>query len=429
VSDVAGAAAAARAARRPSRYRDVLRQREFRGLVLAQVVSECGENLARVALAALILARSDSVFLAASVFAVSFLPTVLGSALLGPLTDRLPRRTILLACDGTRALVVAALAAVAVDGTPLWALLGLLLVAELFSAPFDVARAAIVPDILPAARDYFAGVGLQRVLFQVDQVLGLALAGVVVVLLSPRLALAANAGTFLVSVLLVWLLVLPRPAAAEGSTGLRGLVADFREGAGLVFADPVRRILVLTGWGAAVFLIAPEGVALAYARAQGMSEAWGGALLAAVPAGAAVGAVLVGRLEPQAQVRAILPLAALGCLPMLATWSAPPVPVALLLWLLCGACQGFMVTVIATVNLVTPAAYRGRVNGLAGAGFAVASATAFLLAGFVADLTSPATAVAAAGAAGIAVVAVLRLVWPTGTLRAAVTQAYALPSG
>jgi hypothetical protein len=198
---------------------------------------------------------------------------------------------------------------------------------------------------------------------------------------------------------------------------------DFREGFWLVFTDPVRRMLVLLGWGSAVFLIAPEAVALAYARQDGLGELVGGALLASVPAGAAVGAVLVGRMPPHRQVRLVIPLAAAACLPLLATSIEPPSSVAFGLWFVAGLCQGFMVTLIATVNLVTPPDYRGRVNGLAGAGFAAATALSFLGTGWLADLTSPAVAVTMAGAVGLAVVWILHRLWPRAALHRAVDDA------
>ena len=55
-------------------YRDALRNSEFRGLVVAQVASEWGDNIARVALASLVLSRTDSAFLAVLAFVVSFVP-------------------------------------------------------------------------------------------------------------------------------------------------------------------------------------------------------------------------------------------------------------------------------------------------------------------------------------------------------------------
>ena len=51
--------------------RDVLAVREFRGMVLAQVASEAGDQIARVALALLVLDQSGSPLLAAASFAIS----------------------------------------------------------------------------------------------------------------------------------------------------------------------------------------------------------------------------------------------------------------------------------------------------------------------------------------------------------------------
>ena len=66
--------------------------REFRGIVLAQVASEAGDQIARVALALLVLSHTGSPLLAAATFAVSFVPSFVGGALLGPLADRFSRR-------------------------------------------------------------------------------------------------------------------------------------------------------------------------------------------------------------------------------------------------------------------------------------------------------------------------------------------------
>jgi MFS family permease len=124
------------------------------------------------------------------------------------------------------------------------------------------------------------------------------------------------------------------------------------------------------------------------------------------------------------QVRAILPLAVLTCLPLLGTCFAPPWGVALALWFLSGLGQGFMVPLIATVNLVSPARFRGRVNGLAAAGFSLTTAATFLLSGLLADATSPAVAVTAAAAVGLALVGLARRAWPYAAIRRAATRVY-----
>ena len=83
-------------------YRRALRRPEFLGLYIARVLSDWGDQLARVSIAALVLRQSHSALFAASAFAVSLLPQVFGQALLGPLADWFPRRTLMVGCDVLR---------------------------------------------------------------------------------------------------------------------------------------------------------------------------------------------------------------------------------------------------------------------------------------------------------------------------------------
>lgn len=74
----------ARHARTPVGFAGVLRQREFGLLWLADVQSLLGDQLARVALAVLVYERTRSGFAAAAVYALTFLPALIGSLLPGP---------------------------------------------------------------------------------------------------------------------------------------------------------------------------------------------------------------------------------------------------------------------------------------------------------------------------------------------------------
>jgi MFS family permease len=406
-------------------YREALRSTEFRGLVIGQVLSEWGDYIARVALASVVLARTDSAFLAVLAFVVSFIPAVFGAAILGGLADRLPRKRVLVVCDLGRGLVIACLALLAVDSTPVWVLLAVLLLAEVFSAPFDAALRSVVADVLPEPRTALAGMGLMRVLFQLDQVIGIALAGLVIYAFGARAGLLIDAVTFVVSFAVVQLTMRLRPAVrdaeAQGS-----LVSDFRLGVHLVFGDPALRALVLLGWGAAVFIIAPEAVALAYARHEGVAPGIGALLMASVPAGAAMGAHLLGRQAPMRQVASMLRLAVLCCLPLLATCVAPPWWVTLVLFFASGLGQAFLLPLIATIGLIAPVEFRGRVNGLAGGGFSLATAASYLVAGALSDLTSPAVAVTAAGALGLALLGAIHRSWPARAIRQSAGLVYAV---
>jgi MFS family permease len=370
-----------------------------------------------------VLARTDSAFLAVLAFVVSFVPAVFGAALLGGLADRAPRKLVLLLCDLGRGLVITALALVAVDGTPVWVLLAVLLLAEFFSAPFDATQRAVVADVLPEPRLALAGMGLMRVLFQLDQVIGIALAGLVIYAVGARSGLLIDAATFGVSFVVVLATLRARPATRDGEAPA-SFWQDARAGVHLLFDDVALRAIVVLGWGATVFVIAPEAAALAYARHDGMPPQVGALLMASVPAGAGIGAYLLGRQAPMRQVGAMLPLAVLSCLPLLATCLAPPWWVTAFLFLASGLGQAFLLPLMATVNLLTPRAFRGRINGLAGGGFSLASAVSYLLAGALADLTSPAVAVTAAGALGLALIGAVARSWPRGAIDRSASRVY-----
>jgi MFS family permease len=396
----------------PVRMRDLLtKNREFRGLVLAQVTSEIGDHFARFALAALVFERSDSMVAAALAFVVGYLPGIFGAVLLAPFADRVPRKRVLLVCDAARAVLVALLALLAVSSTPIWALFVVLLASQLFSPPFEAARAALVPDLLPDSREFFAGTSLTRALYQINQVIGLTVAGVVVTAFSARTALAIDALTFALSFLILLTALRPRRAPIEGRAGVRGFLADTAEGARIAWADPLRRVFIGFVWVTALLLIAPEAVAIAYADEQDVPNL-SGALMAAIPAGATVGVAIISRIGPTRAVGLVRVLAVLSFLPLILTVLDPGVYVSAGLWFVSGMLQAFLVPVMVTVNLATPSQYRGRLNGLAGGGLGVATAIGFLAAGALADLSSPQAAIATAGVAGVIVVGLFSLVWP-----------------
>ncbi|MGN6090549.1 MAG: MFS transporter, partial [Actinomycetales bacterium] len=260
---------------------------EVRALLAAQGLSEVGDWISRVSLATVVLAATQSVLLTAATFAISFLPSVLGGVLLGGLADRFPRRDVLLACDLIRALAVLWLTVAVTRGLAVGVLLALLAFAELFSAPFLAARSALLPDLVDEPRQYSTANSASRVLTMGTQVFGFIAAGLVVQLLGVRTALLVDAASFAVSMLLLTRVrrgaavgpdtaVAPDTAAGPATPGaragrLRRYARELRAGADIVLRDPVRRSLVLLGWGSAVVLIAPEAVALAYAHERGMS--------------------------------------------------------------------------------------------------------------------------------------------------------------
>jgi len=398
--------------------RQVLGVREFRGMVIAQIASQAGDQIASVALALLVLNQTGSPLLAAGTFAVSFVPSLLGSALLAPLADRFSRRSLMLGADIGRAITVALIALLAVPGTPLWVLFALLFVSELFTPMFDSARMASIPDVLGTPSYVAAGTGLSRALNLINQAVGLFVGGLIVQLTSPRVALFLDALSFIISFAVLAVTLRERPSPLESTPSIKVLFADLTEGWTMLMRDPSRRAFVLLGWALAAPLVAPEAVALAYSKDNGEVDGWGGALMAGVVVGAAIGSVLIGRRALRVQLDLVLPLAVLMCLPLLVTGIEPPIPIVLVLWSLCGAAQAFLIPVMTFTTLLTPNEARGRVVGIAAAGFALFTTLGYLATGWVATLTSPAFAVVVMAVLGLAVAAIAYLLWPAASLRA-----------
>lgn len=391
--------------------------REFRGLMLAQITSEAGDQVARVALALLVLERTGSAFGAAATFAVAFVPAFFGAALLGSLADRLSRRALMLGADLGRAVIIAVLGLVATDAAPLALLFALLLLAEFLSPIFDAARTATIPAVLHNPALVTAGMGLSRTLHLANQVVGLLIGGLVVTLVSPRAALFVDAGSFVLSFLVLALTLRPRKAALAGPTTPGALVSDLREGAATLWADPSRRALILLAWLLVITVVAPEALGLAYARSVGAADYWGGILMAAPIAGAALGSLLVGRMPLLRQLDRMLPLALISGLPLLLTGLEPAPGLLAGLWFLSGILQAYFVSIMVLTTLLTRDEHRGRITGIASAGFAVCSLLGMLLAGYLSDLSSPAFTVTAIACLGLLIVVLAVRRWPIVQLR------------
>ncbi|WP_241175673.1 MFS transporter [Modestobacter sp. KNN46-3] len=398
---------------RPATYGQVFAVGEFRPLFGSYLLSTIGDELARVALTVLVYQRTESALLSAITFGISYLPWILGGPVLAALADRLPRHRVLITSDLARAALVAAMA---VPGLPLALLLGLLLLVSLCSPPFEAARSALMADVLEGDR-YAVATSLTGVTAQLSQLIGFLLGGALLLHFSPSAALLLNAATFAVSAgwLALGLQRRPAPGSADAGTEVRSLWRETASGMRFVATTP--RLLSIVGvlWVAALFVNAPEGIATPLGlQLQGTTAATG-ILLAAAPAGTALGGLVVGRFcPPHVRERLLAPLVALslggvllaGLVPVwLGTGSAAFAAVVALFFVagIGGACS--IPLNVAFVQAV-PSAYRGRAFGVAAAGLAGVQGLGVVLAGLGAEVLAPNTVVALSGGIGLVVVVV-----------------------
>ena len=215
------------------------RDGEFLKLWAGQGISELGSQVSLLALptvAILVLGATPfQVGLLAACETLAF--PVLG-LVAGVYVDRLPRRPIMIACDVGRLLALASVpVAFALGVLSMPQLYAVALITGVGTVFFDVAYQSYLPALIPRA-DLIEGNTKLQVTGSVAQMAGPALGGFLIQLLGPARAVAADAATFLVSVVsLAWIRrAEPSPAPAKES-GRGGFFAEMWEGIQVVFGN------------------------------------------------------------------------------------------------------------------------------------------------------------------------------------------------
>ena len=263
-----------------------LRIRHFRRLWLADMVSLLGDWAARLALSVLVLERTGSPAWAAAVTAVSLAGFVGIGQVLATLADRHGRVAVMLAADFARAGLFAAM----LLPLPVGVLLLLAFLAGLATPPFEAARSAALPDLVPEDR-YGDALALSGISVQSSLVVGYALGGVLLTLVAPTTALAINATSFLVSAAL--LLELRHTPAAEPAGVPASIGRSLGDGAAAIFRDRmVRRAMSLVAVTGALGTVG-EALVVPYGVEVGVPEGTIGLLAAAVPVGTLIGTAAI----------------------------------------------------------------------------------------------------------------------------------------
>ncbi|TYB95204.1 MFS transporter [Micromonospora sp. WP24] len=390
---------------RAATYREVFAVREYRYLFAAYLLSLAGDQLTAVTVAYLVYTGTGSAALAAAAYASSYLAWLTGGPLLSGLADRFPRRRVLIVCDLARAALIPL---AALPGLAAPALVVLLFAVNLLRPPFVAARAALMPEVLDGDR-YPVANGVDNICAQIVQVVGFAVGGSLVALLSLRGALLVDAGTFLLSALLIVIGVRSRPAPGPSpSPARRGRAAGLR----VIAAHARLRAYVLVLWIGSSFTYAAEGLMAPLASQYGGGPGTVGLLLAAAPTGMALGGVALTRFcPPAARARLILPLAVLSTGVLTVVWLVPPLWLVLSLLVLAGAASAFAIPLNALFGRAVPAQYRGRAFGVAITGLAGFQGMAMVLAGLAADRWPATTVIGFSGLSGALLVLAITPLW------------------
>lgn len=192
---------------------NILANRTYRHLFLAQIIALIGTGLATVALGLLAydLAGPDAGTVLGTALAIKMLAYIGVAPIAAAFAEQLPRRTMLVTLDLIRAAVAAALPFV----TQTWEIYLLIFVLQSASAAFTPTFQATIPDVLPNEDDYTNALSLSRLAYDLENVFSPMLAAALLSVISFHALFSGTAIGFFLSAILVISVVLPKGKMPE----------------------------------------------------------------------------------------------------------------------------------------------------------------------------------------------------------------------
>ena len=186
---------------------EVLANKTYRHLFLAQVIALLGTGLATVALGLLAfdLAGADAGVVLGTALAIKMLAYIGVAPVASALAERLPRRAVLVGLDLVRAGVALFLPFV----TQAWEIYVLIFVLQAASAAFTPMFQATIPDVLPDEKAYTQALSLSRLAYDMESLVSPMLAALLLSVVSFHSLFGGTVIGFLASAVLVVSAVLP----------------------------------------------------------------------------------------------------------------------------------------------------------------------------------------------------------------------------
>lgn len=192
------------------------RNRNFRLLWLAQVVSELGDWFYSLSVYSLLLeltgGHAQSVGLAV---VLQVLPQTFAAPVAGVINDRMHRKAILIGADIGRFVIVLGMLGVRTPGM-VWLVYPLLLLETIGAAFFEPARSSIIPNIVPA-EEAAAANALSSITWSFNLAIGATLGGLVAAAAGRQTVFLLNAVSFLVSAWLIRRMSFAEPHAEHAA--------------------------------------------------------------------------------------------------------------------------------------------------------------------------------------------------------------------
>src|ERR1700733_5235361 len=177
------------------------RNRNFRRLWLAQIVSEIGDWFYTLSIYTLLLQLTGHASAVGLALVLQVLPQTLIGPTAGVVNDRLRRKQVMIAADIVRFGVVLAMLFVR-SRSMVWLVYPLLLAETTMAAFFEPARSSVIPNIA-AENEILVANTLSSATWSVNLLIGAAVGGVVAAFFGRNTVFILNALSFLMSALLI----------------------------------------------------------------------------------------------------------------------------------------------------------------------------------------------------------------------------------
>lgn len=271
---------------------NVLKNPTYARLFSAQVIALLGTGLLTVALGLLAfdLAGDSAGAVLGTAYAIKMVAYVGLAPVANALVDRLPRKTVLIAADIIRALIVLLLPFI----DAIWQIYVLIFALQAASATFTPTFQATIPEILQDEADYTKALSLSRLAYDLENLISPMLAGLLLLVISFHWLFMGTVVGFATSAALVYSATLP---ARNMVTAPRPFIDRLTRGTRIYLATPrLRGLLALTLTAASASAFVLVNTVVMVRSGYGGDEKAVAYALAAYGAGSMIAALAMPRL-------------------------------------------------------------------------------------------------------------------------------------
>ncbi|MCR5684407.1 MAG: MFS transporter [Lachnospiraceae bacterium] len=186
------------------KYKDVMKNREYRKLLLSSVINRFGDSVDAIAFTWLVYQITKSASWAALIYGLNVLPNIVVQPFIGPIVEKMDKKKVIVVTDVLRAGIITVFAIMYVTG----------IVNPYIMAGFTILITAVESFCLPASgaftpcvlkkEELAHGMSLRSGLSDVFSLIGTGCAGVIIAKLGVQAAMLIDASTFLIAGIMVF---------------------------------------------------------------------------------------------------------------------------------------------------------------------------------------------------------------------------------